>query len=232
MTATKLSPKTNKTHGFVHYLGEKSGIRFFNHKNKEDMQRLKEITKSKQVKAWMDDIDIDDEDLLDWAKESKGNSYLYAVVGLQPTVSIEEEGKVQGFIYFYTGRQEIKRVKRLVEAGILPKTTLTHKMFEFSSARHPEAASGQMASAVRQALLEVRKLVRKTADNPRLPVDFFCYTHPNNTLAIRAFESACFTYKGKMKYDTDSPRAQNVYLLDWKKLKTKMTENALKATNP
>lgn len=229
MTMSKIDKlsKSKTLHKYIRYPGERSGIRFFDATNREDMKRLRKIVKSKKVIEWMDDTRLTDHEIIKWGKEKKGNSYLFAVVGIPPTVPEKEAGKVQGFVYFYTGRREKSLVKRLVKSGLLPEKALGQMMFEISTAKLPAAPNGQMASATRQACLEVKKLVTKETGKPAL-AQFFGFIDPENVKAIRAAEAAGYKYIGRMKYDADSPVEQNVYLLDWRKLKAKVKGKAVK----
>ena len=204
------------------YPGEKSAIRFFDTENKDDMLRLRKIIEHREVQKMMDSVDgMSKTDRYEWAEERGvyGRYYMFAISGTEKIFSEEsrEIGKVQGFVYLYAGSDEKKIASRMVRAGFLKKEEVNdNKIFEISFAKLPGSPSGQIASAVRQACMELKRLDRVKEGTG---VFVFCFIDETNVGSMRVVEACGFERRGKHFYEADSKEMSALFVLDYGKLR-------------
>lgn len=240
--------------------GEKAAIRFFDSNDRKDMQRLRQIIAGAGTQQWMDEVsDLSDEDLRAWAKEKGGwrkrNSYLFAVV---PNADQPNAGEVMGFVYIYGGKDERAQADRLIRKSFLPPDASKARVYEISAASIPneqgiQEGSGLMASARRQAVLEVDRLSREmdlkerlhrglsgqelkeyeALESQRTTPDTYIFTFvdPDNMPSLRAAKAAGFIEVGETTYDPEdesNPNAKKdlVLILDWSKNQQRLAEKS------
>ena len=205
------------------YKGERSAVRFFDSKNKEDMARLRLIVQDSEVQERMDSVaGMSKKDMLEWADErgAYGRYYLFAVEGTEEIFGEEQKeeiGQVQGFVYLYAGAEEKKIMERIVKTGLIKESEIDEeKVFEISFAKLPKAPNGQIGSAVRQALLELKRLDRIKEGTG---VFVYCFIDETNVGSMRVAEACGFVRRGKHFYEEDSQEMSALYILDYRKLR-------------
>lgn len=160
-------------------------------------------------------------DRYDWADEKGvyGRYYMFAVFGTRAIFGEDKKneiGQVQGFVYLYAGGEEKRIALRLVRAGMIKKGEMAEKkIFEISFAKLPGSRSGQIASGVRQACLELRRLDRIKKGSG---VFVFCFVDEENTTSMRVVEAGGFERRGKHFYEADSKDMSALYVLSYAKL--------------
>lgn len=219
-----------------HTPGQTAAIRFFDPHSQKDLASLREILHHKQVKKWMDDTYyLTKREYQDWAGTVTHNNFLFAVLDARVS-SLKAMETIYGFVYIYSEREEKFRVRRMLKKGFLTPTTKTRYSLEVSFAAKPQKngiilGTGLMASAIRQACLQVQMLLNT---NPKPVIDIFAFVDPVNEPAQRTLIAAGFAKIGSMKYDWDSPGESLLYSLNWrilqKKIRQKLVE--LQAIKP
>jgi len=216
--------------------GQRSSIRFFDPKDREDMRRLKETCNDPKAKKWMDELEeMEDDDFIEWSKEQgKGNSFLFAIAGEPEVVTKEDIGETQGFVYFYSEASEKRRAARLEKEGMLPKGTVKGQtVFEISYATFPDSPPKQVSSALRQACIWINNHAGNVDEDSLEPkMIVMAFISPENSESRLVLEAAGFEKKGETKYDKDSEEKDEVYILNWKLLNDKLKESSLQKISP
>ncbi|HEX7017871.1 MAG TPA: hypothetical protein VF209_03120 [Patescibacteria group bacterium] len=212
-----------------HTPGQAAAIRFFDPHSEADLAAMREILKGKQVKRFMDDArQLSKTEYREWAGTATNTSFLFAVLDARVTDPKEME-YVRGFVYLYSEREEKFRVKRMEKQGFLAPATGERYVLEVSFAVRPlrygvQSGSGLMSSALRQSCLQVKTLL----DSPDRPeVQIFAFVEQGNTNAYRTLEASGFVWRGRMKYDADSPEEAELYFLNWRLLQKKVRERLI-----
>lgn len=150
--------------------GGTSGFRFFDPTDRIDMHRLQQIIESGGVQEMMLDTTLTDRQIINWAKaKGKGTEMVYAIVGSPQRYESygkkwkqREVGEVQGFVNLLWGQEEMKTIQELEVLKILPPRDATKSYIEVSYARKPYTANRQIASGLRQILVDAnQRLVAK-----------------------------------------------------------------------
>lgn len=212
-----------------HSPGENAAIRFCDPNSRDDFFALQTILQTKQVRKWMDDAKaLSESEYREWAGAEEDTSFLFAVHDTRITTP-EEARKMQGFVYFYSEREERIRVKRLVKRGLMPESTQQRYALEVSFARQAlpdgqQTGSGLMSSALRQSCLQIQILLES---DQKPSIELFAFVDPENYPAQRTLEASGFEKKGEMKYDWDSYEEDFFYLLNWETLHQKVRDKLL-----
>ena len=207
--------------------GQNAAIRFFDPEDKKDMGRLHEIISDEEVQRWMDDVsDFDKEGLLEWAQEIqayKDKPKLFVVSGRSGGVGKRDIGETQGFVYTYPDA-DIVKLRSMFEDRILLERQLENPIFELSYAKFPDAEDCQIASAVRQVCIKLGNIMDIDIDprtgEPKLTVT--AYVDPVNKKSVKVLEAAGFVKRGKVLYSSEATKKDDVYVLDWNLLSSKL----------
>lgn len=209
-------------------VGQKAAIRLIDTDDLVDMQRMDIIDKDKRVLEVMRGDPMSAADLLEWAKGTK-DQFLFAVGGSK-LVSRDEIGELQGWIQFHP--EDVQRLQRMVADGIITKPNDDIPIFEISYAKLPEAPNKQIASGVRQALLMLAKEMERRdptrTDVYRKDIFITAYVDPiKNQESVKVLEHCGFVKKGSTLYEEGEEREDDVYILDWAKLREIVDTEAL-----
>lgn len=204
--------------------GQAAAIRFFDPNSLDDLFAMQDILRGEGARRWMDDVKtLSLAGYKDWAGTEGPSSFLFAVHDARATTE-EELGKVRGFVYAYSEREEKLRAKRMERLGFLQPLVGRRLPLEVSFAVRPLASgqqfgSGLMSSALRQSCLQIGRLLEgeKFSD-----IVISAFVDPQNAPSIRTLEASGFTNRGLMKYDWDSDDADVLYILDWQRLHEKV----------
>lgn len=172
-------------------IGQTSAIRRIDPEDSADIENLNKIIKSSEVQKWMEEVKgLTMDDLKDWASGDSEEEYLYAVSGSQK-VDLANIGEVQGFVNIYDSED----ISGAIEVGY---------------AKRPCTSSGQIASGLRQAIVDYNRRFllgdSDTQPNIRVVADI----DGNNMNSIKVVESAGFVKNGAL------------WELDWKMLNDKL----------
>jgi hypothetical protein len=107
-------------------------------------------------------------------------------------------------------------------------------VWEISYARYPRAASGQVASAVRQACVYLLYKLRRSECYPRVAI-IGCVSPDENPGSLRVLISAGFEPLGSsreqpigiIRYEEQAPTLDSVWLLNWNVLSHKLWAKAM-----
>ncbi|MBI2632850.1 MAG: GNAT family N-acetyltransferase [Parcubacteria group bacterium] len=201
---------------------EPARIRQLNPYNIEDFKRYKQMDRSAETQQWMIGEAMTDEEIKEAMSSHSDDCFLYAVSGEK------SKGELEGWIQLLPEEQErIERIKKMVHMNP------SHLVLELSYARYnnPDVAKekrekGLISSGVRQigyslgwSLTEDDRKTGKDGKpslKPKLIIT--AYTDPDNQPSERVLTSACFKNVGKIKYELDSKKYDNLWILNWKKL--------------
>ncbi len=208
-------------------VGENAALRQVNTADPLDVERYWVTNRSVADGLMVDDIETMDE-LIDNAKLNGPRvGYTFAISG----ISGKEVGEFQGFVQLTPDRENLLRGK-IEETGIfcfLPGVAL----WEISYARHPHAAGGQVASAVRQGCVLLLYKLRRKELYPRVAI-IGSVGPDENPASLRVLENACFEPLGSSKqaplalirYADNAPGLDSVWLLNWNALQRKLRGKA------
>lgn len=187
-------------------------IRKVNPYDPEDMRRISLIDKNSEVLKQMVGKQLNDKELSEFVTDGKKKT-LYAVSG-QQLVSKNEIGKIQGWILVYSGKEVTARTERALKRKFL-KSKLP--VLEVSYAKYPPSPPGQMACGLRQVLLEIARKDRYQ----RLVVAFVA---PENIRSQHVLEASGFILQPQrvLWSPQESKKEDQVYILDWGKLRQKI----------
>lgn len=201
----------------------RSAIRKINLHNPEEIQRISLIDKDQDVLRYMIGGPLNHEEIIEFATESREKN-LYAVVGSE-LVPPEEKNKMQGWIMVCQGREVSLRAVRALGKKVL-KTQ--RPILEVSYAKYPNALPGQMANGLRLVLLGIARgdgldLLQSNYYHQRLVT---AYIDSDNLKSRHVAEAAGFAWQEKRIFWNleNSPRKDLVYILDWQKLRQKLTQ--------
>ncbi len=198
----KLDPaKANLDH-------EKSRIRLVNIDDPEEKKRLWEIETDSLVAKFVEDLSETEDEMVEFTTLEK-NYLVLAVEGKAGHVDEVEVGKLQGWITIYP--EEKRRLARLQKHGLVDLLKEGLRVLEIGFAKHPKAKSGQMASAVRQALQMLHKEHQQDGGQELVVT---AYADEVNEASIRVLEAAGFARKGKVKYHLENTSQD--YLFVWR----------------
>ena len=130
-----------------------------------------------------------------------------AIEGKAGHVDEAEVGKLQGWVTIYP--EEKKRLARLEKHGFTDLIKQSLRVLEIGFARHPMAKSGQMASAVRQAMALLHQEHTKDGEH-RLVVT--AYADETNEVSVRVLEAAGFVKQGQIKYHVKNKTADHFFV--------------------
>lgn len=184
---------------------ERSRIRHIRVDDPEEKKRLWEIEKDKDVASYVEDLAEDEEELSDFCVCERDYLVL-AVEGKEGHVDESEAGKLQGWLTFYN--DEKRRLERLSKAGLANLLEDGIRVLELGFARHPRAKSGQMASALRQALGLLFDEHRKLG----LKLVVTAYADETNQASKRVLVGAGFDFRGKIKYRVKNKTEDHFYV--------------------
>ncbi len=191
-----------------------------------DVKRYMEMERQEDVKRWMEEVDEEPEteDIKKYFESHQKEIMLYSVSGEKG------EGEADGWVMLMP--EEKERIERINKTGLanLPKEDY---IMELSFARRSdpdmpdkEREKGLVSSGVRQicyslglALHKEEKEKEETKRpflNPNLKI--VAYTNPENKPSEMVLEKSGFEMKGKVKYEPNSEKENNLWVLDWKKL--------------
>ncbi len=184
----KLDPtKANLDH-------EKSRIRHLKANDPEEKKRLWEIETDPKVVKFVENVCETEAEIVEFATLEKDYLVL-AIEGKAGHVDEAEVGKLQGWIAVYS--EEKRRLSRLQKNGLADLVKDGLRVLEIGFARHPMARSGQMASAVRQAMALLHEEHTKDGEHHLVVT---AYVDDANEASIRVLTAAGFVKKGQIKY--------------------------------
>ena len=186
------------------FYGETAAIRPFDANDKLDIDALLKISSNPDVQKWMDMSEVQDEKgnidqnkVLEWAKEQTGDRVLYAVSGSPIHSESKDVGEVQGFVYIYPVSQESSECFN--KSGInIPNT----KLSEVSFATLPGAKSRQVASATRKAI----KAYAGGQGLSHHETIFISTNDPKNEKSRNVLQACGFDKVGEAYYDRDAEK--------------------------
>lgn len=220
---TKTSPAILPLNTIFHLPGQRAFIRRFVPESEDDFLAMKAIMDEAPVKEWMDNVgDLSFTAFQEWASDNSDDAFLFAVHNALAT-STRGADSVLGFIYLYSGDEEKAKVAKMEQQGVFDANKDRWAM-EVSFARRtvgPNQAQvpGLVSSALRQACIWAHMFL--TNKRP-VPVEIFAFIDPRNHPAWRTLEAAGFSKRGMMKYDIDSPKDDELFILDWHELSGKL----------
>lgn len=188
---------------------EKSRIRLVNVNDPEEKKRLWEIETDSLVAKFVENLSRTEAGMVK-SMASEQDYLVLAVEGKSGHVEEAEVGKLQGWIAIYN--EEKERLARLAEEGLADLLSTGKRIFEIGFARHPKAKSGQMASALRQAL---RLLCEEHRKDGAYELVVTAYIDDANEASLRVLEAAGFVRKGKVKYHLESKSYDHFFV--WQK---------------
>jgi hypothetical protein len=209
-------------------VGENAALRQINTADPVDLERYWETNQSVATGLMVDDIETIDE-LIENAKvNGPWIGYTFAISG----IAGEEMGEFQGFVQFTPDQENALRDK--IEQTGLFQFRRDVVLWEISYARYPHAASGQVASAVRQGCVLLLNKLRRREYYPRVAI-VGCVGPDENPGSLRVLTSAGFEPLGSSKeqpagiirYDAQAPSLDSVWLLNWNALNHKLRAKAM-----
>lgn len=189
---------------------ERSRIRLVNMNDPEEKKRLWEIETDSSVAKFVEHLSSSEDEMVEMAKLERDYLFL-AVEGKEGHVDEAEVGKLQGWISIY--KEEKRRLLRLQKHGLIDAFRDGLRILEIGFAKHPKAKSGQMASALRQALHLLREEHKSDGEHELV---ITAYTDEANEASMRVLLAAGFEQKGKVKYHVKN--AGHDYLFVWTSL--------------
>jgi hypothetical protein len=220
----------------IKYVGQDFSIRYFDPTDGRDAKRLKQTIESPRVQAWMEDLDMTDQDFLTWMDE-KGpgkarRHHLFSVSG-SDAANPSLRGETVGFVYFYYGPDEKKQMERVLEEGVLnPEDVHGRRILEVSYAKSPDAPPRMMTGAIQQACLELSRVMQRKGDMDPKNMMIVAYVEDGNgatnDASAKVTEAAGFIQRGVVTgYGERGSTPNRVYTLDWDKVHQSMQQNAL-----
>ena len=195
--------------------GEIVALRQLNPQDPEELKRLFEIEKHETTQKFMVG-QMKEKDLLNWF--SKGDKYhvTYAVIGKSGYVDESEVSKIQGWVHVLRsiGRHE----GRVKEQVFINEADKKKSLLEISFAKYPGAKSGQISSAVRQAVYFLGE------ELGRENIVITAYTSKENIGSRHVLTAAGFIKVGVFKYLPEDKDDDLVFILDWNKLCDRMNK--------
>lgn len=205
--------------------GETSGIRRVHPEIPDDLKILEEIDNDPQRITWFESRPQDyvpkaRNELIKFAT-SDNEHLLYAVSGAEGTVDDEEVGRLQGWVLVKPDEQI--RIREMVSKGFISDEASKNPVLEFEYARRKDAASGQMASAVRQVALLMAEISLESTDEtpfppPLIVTAYIIDKEPENTASINVLQAAGFEEVGEIQFDDAAEKPDRLFVLNWQKL--------------
>ena len=147
--------------------------------------------------------------------DARSEPYLFAVSGSKG-VKNEEVGELQGWVWFQ--KDEAERLARLKQEGLI-RDIEGDEALEVSFARYPNAAPGQMASGLRQALIKLAESRSQIGPSSEPDLTITAYASARNPDSQRVLERAGFVRRGMTVYDSEeNDQKDHFYVLDWEVL--------------
>jgi|GEM_PF-1437936 hypothetical protein len=226
----------------LRYVGEvHAGIRFVDTSKSLDMDRMFQITQDDKINNFFDGVkDMDLNDIKRWAEKHKNENprdweVLFAISGSPEYVEPAEVGKLQGVVNFFSDKETRDKIRLF--KPLLPKINNETQLVEVGIARMGDVKPGQVASALRQACIEINKLKGKGINketgkyskemSPKMFVTGF--VRVENIPSQKTMEHAFFENKGKITAKNVQGLEDGEYLLyflNWEKLNDFVHKNA------
>ncbi len=208
-------------------VGENAALRLINTADPVDVERYWETNQSVADGLMVDDIETMDELIENANLNGPQIGYTFAISG----IAGRESGEFQGFVQLTPDRENILRGK-IEETGLF-QFLRDIAVWEISYARYPHAASGQVASAVRQSCVLLLYKLRRHEFYPRVAI-IGSVSPDENPASLRVLVSACFEPLGSLKeepaglirYEEHAPTLDSVWLLNWHALQHKLRGKA------
>lgn len=186
--------------------GERAGIRHVRKDDAEEMRRLWEIENDPVVARFVEDLSENEDELVDFCELEK-NYLVLAVEGKDGHVDPTEIGKLQGWITVYP--EDKRRLKRVIKELGIDFWADSLRILEVGFARHPNARSGQMASALRQTL----RILFAEHKRAGIGLAITAYADEANEPSRRVLEASGFGYRGRVKYRVSNRTHDYFYIL-------------------
>lgn len=223
----------------VKYVGQSSAIRHLDPTDHIDASRLKAITESPGALQWLVGPEMSEKDYISWMNDQGSGknrrNHLFAVSaskGLDDKFKSDNIGEVIGFIYFYSGVKERQQAQRLVDEGLINQDFLDGKrIFEISSAKHPDAPRGIMVGGRMQACLELSRRIQLNEDIDPNKILILAFIALENNKALKSVEKSGFVRIGIVSGYGSDQKPCAAYYLNWDKLHKNMWGNANEALN-
>ncbi len=172
----------------------------------EEIKRLWEIERDEMVERYVEDLSSSEEDLRLFSVSDR-NYLVLAIEGKEGHVDMAEVGKLQGWLIFYPEKKW--RLRRLKQVGMADFWSGEERILEVGFARHPLAKSGQVASALRQAV----RLLIEEHKKEGLSLVITAYTDEANEASRRVLIAAGFSQAGKIKYHAKNKTEDHFFVL-------------------
>lgn len=209
-------------------IGENTALRLIDTSDTIDLERYWKTNQSVGPGLMVDDIETMAE-LIDNAQDNGAwIGFTFAISG----IAGKEIGEFQGFVQFTPDSENMLREK--IEQTGLFLFLRDVAIWEVSYARYPQAAGGQMASAVRQGCVLLLNELERDECYPRVAI-IGCAGPDENPGSLRVLTSAGFEPLGSSKeqpagiirYDDPSSSLDSVWLLNWNALSHKLRAKAM-----
>ena len=201
-------------------------ISILNPKNFSDIDWYEKLDKSPEVQEWMEEDGeaMTREDIQRIIASHPEKWLFYGISGEKG------ESELEGWIQMWPEEEEIADRVREKFSADLPKDNL---ILELSYARYkdpnmPEEKreKGLLSSGLRQvcyslglAMTEKDKETKESKKPLLKPkLNIVGYTDPDNKPSEKVLEKSGFKIVGKIKYEPDSEKEDNFWMLDWDKL--------------
>jgi len=188
---------------------DKCVLRRIKAEDSDEMRRMRIIEDDPSVVEFVEGLQATFEGLLKFAK---GNEEIAVagVIGKRGFVGDEDADLLQGWICLYP--DEVERLTRLKDAGLLKDDFDKSEYVEISYAKYPGAASGQMSSGLRKV---VEILAEELKDSGQ-KIFLTAYTDQRNLNSSNLLRAVGFSLLGQIAYHSDAVTLDDFWVLEIK----------------